>query len=82
MTRTPFRTVSVTASPAKKAPRNSKTAAMIIALRNVRALLPTLVPIAFATSLAPMFQAMYPAITIARKIIRSNPNIIVALNYL
>ena len=54
----PFRTVSVTASPAKKAPQNSKTAAIITACFRVRAFEPTDVPIAFATSFAPMFQAM------------------------
>ena len=70
----PFRTVSVTASPAKKAPKNSKIAAAIIAFLKVRAPLPTLVPIALATSFAPMFQAMYPAIKIARNIIKSSPN--------
>ena len=57
-TRIPFRTVSVTASPAKKAPQNSKTAAIMTACFRVRALEPTDVPIALATSFAPMFQAM------------------------
>ena len=56
--RIPLRTVSVTASPAKKAPLNSNTAAMITACFRVRARDPTEVPIAFATSFAPMFQAM------------------------
>ena len=57
--RIPFLTVSVTASPAKNAPANSKTAATITACFNVKAREPTDVPIALATSLAPMFQAMY-----------------------
>ena len=56
--RMPLRTVSVTASPAKKAPQNSKIAAMITACLRVRARLPTEVPIAFATSFAPIFHAM------------------------
>ena len=56
--RIPFLTVSVTASPAKKAPQNSNTAAIITACLNVKALEPTEVPIALATSLAPMFHAM------------------------
>ena len=54
-----MRTVSVTASPAKKAPTNSKIAAMITACLSVRAREPTEVPIALATSLAPMFHARY-----------------------
>ena len=54
----PFLTVSVTASPAKKAPQNSKIAAIITACLKVKALDPTDVPIALATSLAPMFHAM------------------------
>ena len=53
-----FRTVSVTASPAKNAPANSNTAAMMTACFRVSAREPTLVPMAFATSFAPMFQAM------------------------
>ncbi len=57
-TRIPFLTVSVTASPAKKAPANSKIAATITACFSVRALDPTDVPIAFATSFAPIFHAM------------------------
>ena len=56
--RMPFRTVSVTASPAKKAPQNSNTAAMMTACLRVSALEPTEVPMALATSFAPMFQAM------------------------
>ena len=54
----PFLTVSVTASPAKKAPANSKIAAIITACFNVSAREPTEVPIALATSFAPMFHAM------------------------
>ena len=54
----PFLTVSVTASPAKKAPANSKIAAIITACFNVSAREPTEVPIAFATSFAPIFHAM------------------------
>ena len=75
ITSTPLRTVSVTASPAKKAPQNSKTAAMMMALRSVNAPLPTLVPMALATSLAPIFHAMYAATAMASIIIRSSPNI-------
>ena len=56
--RMPLRTVSVTASPAKNAPANSNTAATITACFNVNAREPTEVPIALATSLAPMFQAI------------------------
>ena len=51
----PFLTVSVTASPAKNAPQNSNTAAIITACFNVSAREPTEVPIALATSLAPIF---------------------------
>ena len=50
----PFLIVEVTSPPARKAPRNSNTAAIITACFKVRALLPTEVPIAFATSLAPI----------------------------
>ena len=56
--RIPLRTVLVTASPAKKAPANSKIAAIMTACLRVSARDPTEVPIAFATSFAPMFQAM------------------------
>ena len=66
--RMPFRTVSVTASPAKKAPANSNTAAMITACLRVKAREPTDVPMAFATSFAPMFQAMYAQTTSAKAI--------------
>ena len=50
----PFLIVEVTSPPARKAPRNSNIAAIITACLRVRALLPTEVPIAFATSLAPI----------------------------
>ena len=50
---TPFLIVWVTPPPAKNAPRNSKTAATSTACLIVKTLLPTDVPIAFATSLAP-----------------------------
>ena len=56
--RMPFLTVSVTASPAKNAPQNSKIAAIITACFRVKALEPTDVPIALATSFAPIFHAM------------------------
>ena len=54
----PLRTVSVTCPPAKNAPANSKIAATRIAPQTVRAPDPTLVPIALATSLAPIAQAI------------------------
>ena len=47
-----------TLAPAKYAPENSSTAAIRTARRRVRAPEPTLVAMALATSLAPMFQAM------------------------
>jgi hypothetical protein len=50
--------VSETWDPKKKAPENSKTAATKTAWRKERAFEPTDVPIALATSLAPIFQAM------------------------
>ena len=50
--------VEVTSPPARNAPRNSKIAAMITACLRVIALLPTEVPIAFATSFAPIPQAI------------------------
>ena len=53
----PFLIVEVTSPPARKAPRNSNTAAIITACLRVKALLPTDVPIALATSLAPIPQA-------------------------
>ena len=54
----PFLIVEVTSPPAKYAPRNSKTAAIKIACLKVIALLPTEVPMALATSLAPIPKAM------------------------
>ena len=54
----PFLIVDVTSPPARKAPRNSKIAAIIIACLIVMALLPTEVPIELATSFAPMPNAM------------------------
>jgi hypothetical protein len=54
----PLRMVFVTVPPASMAPPNSKIAATIIAPRRVSAPEPTEVPMALATSLAPMFQAM------------------------
>ena len=54
----PFLIVEVTSPPARYAPRNSKIAAINIACLNVIALLPTDVPIALATSLAPIPNAM------------------------
>ena len=54
----PLRIVDVTSPPAKKAPKNSKIAAIIMACFMVIALLPTEVPIEFATSLAPIPKAI------------------------
>ncbi len=54
----PLRMVLVTWPPARKAPENSKIAAMMIALRTVMAPDPTEVPMALATSLAPTPQVM------------------------
>ena len=50
---TPFLIVCVTPPPARNAPKNSNTAAISMACLTVRTLLPTEVPIALATSLAP-----------------------------
>jgi len=62
----PFAIVEVTRFPKTTAPRNSNTAAIIMTCFIVRAPVPTEVPIAFARSFAPMFQAMYkPASIIA-----------------
>ncbi len=52
------RTVSVTWDPTRTAPANSKTPASTTACFIVSAPEPTDVPMALATSLAPMFQAM------------------------
>lgn len=57
-TRMPFCMVLVTWVPMRKAPANSSTAAVSTACRSVSAPDPTDVPIAFATSFAPMFHAM------------------------
>jgi hypothetical protein len=51
--------VSETCPPTKKAPANSATAAIKMACLKVKLLEPTLVPIALATSLAPILQAIY-----------------------
>ncbi len=50
--------VWLTWEPTMNAPENSNTAAVSTACRSDRAPDPTEVPIAFATSFAPMFQAM------------------------
>ncbi len=63
----PLRMVEVTSPPAKKAPRNSKMAAIIIACLIVMALLPTDVPMEFATSLAPIPKAIKKPIKLAIK---------------
>ncbi len=54
----PLRMVLVTCPPARKAPENSKTAAMMTACRTEIAPEPTDVPMALATSFAPMPQHM------------------------
>ena len=54
----PFLMVDVTSPPARKAPRNSNIAAIIIACLMVIALLPTDVPIELATSFAPIPNAI------------------------
>ena len=54
----PFLIVDVTSPPARYAPRNSNMAAIKTACFKVIALLPTDVPIALATSLAPIPNAM------------------------
>ena len=53
----PFLTVFVTWLPTRNAPKNSKTAAIMIARRKVSDLEPTTVAIELATSLAPMLHA-------------------------
>ena len=53
-----FLTVSVTRDPNKKAPKNSKTAAIQTAWNTVKDLAPTEVAKAFATSLAPIPNAV------------------------
>jgi len=54
----PLRTVSDTCEPTRKAPANSRRAARITARRSVSAPEPTDVPMALATSFAPMPHAM------------------------
>ena len=54
----PFLIVEVTSPPAKYAPKNSNIAAIITACLRVIALLPTEVPIALATSFAPIPNAI------------------------
>ena len=54
----PLRIVDVTSPPARNAPRNSNIAAIIIACLIVIARDPTDVAMAFATSLAPIPQAI------------------------
>ena len=54
----PLRIVEVTSPPARKAPRNSNTPAITMAVPTVMAPEPTDFPIEFATSLAPIPQAM------------------------
>ena len=71
----PFLIVEVTSPPARKAPRNSNIAAMITACFRVRALLPTDVPIALATSLAPIpHAAKKPNTQAIAKIIKGEKN--------
>ena len=71
----PFLIVEVTSPPAKYAPRNSKIAAIKIACLKVMALLPTDVPIALATSLAPMPNAIKnPAKAAIKSIIVGSKN--------
>ena len=54
----PLRIVEVTSPPARNAPRNSNTPAIRMATPTVMAPEPTDVPIEFATSFAPIAQAM------------------------
>ena len=73
---TPFLIVWVTPPPAKKAPKNSKIAAMSTAWEIVNTLLPTEVPIALATSLAPTPYAVKKPSIAAEKRIRGIPKIV------
>ena len=57
----PFDTVFTTSPPARSAPALSQIAAMTTAQKTVMTLPPTAGPILLATSLAPMFSAIYPA---------------------
>ena len=54
----PFAIVSVTRSPKSTAPKSSKTAAIMTTCLIDKDPVPTEVPIAFARSFAPIFQAM------------------------
>jgi hypothetical protein len=67
-----LRIVDVTSPPARNAPKNSKIEARITALVIVNALLPTEVPIAFATSLAPIPHAMKSPAMHARAIYKKD----------
>src|SRR5690606_18529531 len=62
----PLRMVAVTSPPARYAPRNSNIMAITIACRMVKAREPTEVPMALATSLAPIPQAINTPKTQAR----------------
>ena len=64
----PLRMVEVTSPPAKYAPANSKIMAITIACFIVNALEPTDVPIALATSFAPIPQAIMKPTPAARRI--------------
>ena len=66
--------VSVTPPPARKAPKNSNTAAIRMACFTVSTLLPTDVPIALATSLAPTPYAEKNPRKIAEMRINGIPN--------
>ena len=71
----PFRIVDVTSPPAKKAPRNSNTAAIKIACLIVSALAPTDVPMELATSLAPIPKAIKNPMNAAiRRILKGSVN--------
>ena len=61
----PFETVLTTSPPARMAPALSQTAAIRTAMPTVRTRPPTAGPILLATSLAPMFSAIYPPMTAA-----------------
>ena len=75
--RIPFRTVDVTSPPAKNAPENSNIHAIKIAVLNVIAPDPTEVPIALATSFAPIPHAIInPAIAVSIRIGSANSIII------
>ena len=65
----PFEMVPTTSPPASKAPALSKIAAMIRAPTIVKAFAPTAGPTLFATSFAPMFNAIYAPMAAAAIII-------------